>query len=174
MKTVDEKMDYFYLNSFMLGFKAHVTMFCLLVFLCYRVECIRSNCMKLTIFNHYNPPKWRFHTVQSNWDLSLLKISTGNNSWREERRNSIFKRVAFPSSPCLVSISACVCVRAPLSSPDSSFHFQKAAAATKCLETVWTLKEVCLLDGQALKGGLQDSKGLLGGAPAQSVFPCKR
>lgn len=30
-------------------------------------------------------------------------------------------------------------------------------------------KEVCALDGKALNGELQDSEGLLGGTPAQSV-----
>lgn len=38
--------------SFMPGFKTHVTVFRLLVILCWRVERIRWNCMKLPIFTN--------------------------------------------------------------------------------------------------------------------------
>ena len=44
--------------------------------------------------------------------------------------------------PYVASVCVCACTCAPLSSLDSSFHFQKATASTKCLEVILALKEV--------------------------------
>lgn len=110
------------------------------------------------------------------WNLFPLKISLGNNSWREGggTANCTFKQATCPSSPLLVSISlswhVCLYTHVILSPAWIHLFISKGSGFTK------THKEVCLPMEKPGKGAHRTQRGFSAVSRTlcfPSVPPCR-